>query len=104
MTQLQRRVADFVALHQLSMPLTQRLLDVSAEVGELSGALLKSTAYGRRALDDTRALDNELGDVVFSLICLVNELNVDADALLSVTLDKYGGRVLRGGSVGSQHE
>ncbi|WP_435347289.1 MazG nucleotide pyrophosphohydrolase domain-containing protein [Haloarchaeobius sp. HRN-SO-5] len=88
----QRRVARFVAEHDLETHPTYRLLDLTSELGELAKAACESTAYGGRP-DDVQVSDDELGDALFSLPALAEWADVDADRALETSLEKYERRI-----------
>ena len=53
------------------------MLDLVSEIGEVSKELLKSSDYGKGDLKVTEDMKKEMGDVLFSLIVLANELDID---------------------------
>lgn len=70
MDEQQQRVKDWMARYGLGTDPQARMLDLSSEVGELAKEVLKSTAYGTRPFTPTASLEEELGDCLFSLLCL----------------------------------
>lgn len=88
----QERVAAFVDEHGLDAPPAYRLLDLVSEVGELAKAAAESTSYGDRpgAID---LPEDEVGDVLFSLLALASGLDVDAGEALASALSKYERRL-----------
>ena len=99
---LQQTVAKFVTEHGIEAPIHVRLLDLSSEIGELSKEYLKSTDYGREPFEEpTDGWQDELGDGLFSLICLANSTGVNLEAALKGALDKYEERLRRAGDAGS---
>lgn len=97
----QREVAAFLATHDLETDPAYRLLDLAAEVGEMAAAATASTDYG----GDPGAIDvprDELGDALFALLALAEELDVDARAALDESLAKYEDRLDETGDPGSQ--
>jgi tetrapyrrole methylase family protein/MazG family protein/ATP diphosphatase len=56
---------------------------VSEELGELDAAV---------AGKDPKAIEEELGDVLFALVNLARHVNVDAEGALRRTIDKFTGR------------
>jgi NTP pyrophosphatase (non-canonical NTP hydrolase) len=96
----QETVADFLAEHDLHTDPAYRLLDLTAEVGELAADATASTEYGASpaALDLSR---DELGDALFALLALAEETDTDADAALAESLAKYERRIDSEGSPGS---
>ena len=95
------RVKAFVKEHTISTDAGSRLLDLVSEVGELAKEHLSSSAYGKEDFRPTEAWEGEIGDVVFSLVCLANETDVDLDAALTRALEKYERRLHDKGDAGS---
>lgn len=99
--QLQKQVAQFVHSHGLEADVEARLLDLVSEVGELSKEALKGSAYGNTRFRPTDAWRSEVGDVLYSLVCLANATDVDLEAALTKALRKYEARLAKKGSAGS---
>lgn len=96
----QERVAAFVAANDLACPPAYRLLDLAAEVGELADDANAASSYGA----DPGALTverDELGDALFALLALADDLGIDADAALAASLAKYEDRIDETGGAGS---
>lgn len=102
MNDIQHTVRVFSEAHGLRMNLERRVLDLSSELGELAGALLKGTRYGKSPLFNQSLLKDELGDVAFSLLSLANELGEDLDEAVLAALRKYERRFSEHGHVGSR--
>lgn len=100
----QQQVAKFVNEHDLDRGSMVWLLDLVAEVGELSNELLQDSQYGDRPLDAGREWMEELGDVLFSLACLANRSGVDLEDALEGALAKYRRRIERTGDPGSSDD
>ena len=69
------------------------LARLTEEVGELAREL--NHRFGdkpRKASDDVADVAEELGDVLFVLVALANQLDVDLDEAMRATLTKYGVR------------
>ncbi|WP_394741032.1 MazG nucleotide pyrophosphohydrolase domain-containing protein [Natronococcus roseus] len=96
----QRRVAAFVDDHDLETPPTYRLLDLVSEVGELAKDANESTAYGAEP-DDIEISSDEVGDVLFALLALADDLEIDAGEALEEALEKYERRLEEDGSASS---
>lgn len=96
----QDRVAAFVDTHELNCPPAYRLLDLAAEVGELAADANAASGYGAEpaALSVER---DELGDALFALLALADDLDIDAEAALEESLAKYEGRIETTGGAGS---
>ena len=84
-----------------------RALDLASEVGELSKEILKLSDYGKKSIEvkgqDFKALENELGDVLFSLMTIANYFDISLEEALEMVLKKYEKRTKKGGA-GSEHE
>lgn len=100
----QRQVAEFVADQQLQSSPEARLIDLTSELGELGKEWLKSSSYGARPFSVTAGWGEEMGDVLFALICLANSTEVDLDTALESALAKYRFRMIRYGDVNSDSE
>lgn len=90
---MQEKVAHFVKHHHLETDVATRMLDLVSELGELSKEILKATDYGQNAFAPTASWADEMGDVLFSLICIANATGVDLEQSLSQVLDKYQKRI-----------
>ena len=91
--EMQMRVADFVARYGLDTVVAYRVLDLVSEVGELSKEVLQATDYGNSRFQPGENWEEELGDVLFSLICVANSTGVDLKQALSKVLEKYRERI-----------
>jgi NTP pyrophosphatase (non-canonical NTP hydrolase) len=96
----QRRVAAFVAAHDIESPPAYRLLDTVSELGELATEVNESTDYGSDP-EAVAVAEDELGDALFALLALAEELGVDADDALDTALAKYERRLEDGETPGS---
>ena len=100
--EFQRTVANFVVERGIEAPVQARLLDLSSEIGELAKEYLKSTNYDHEPFEKPAdGWSDELGDVLFSLICLANSTDVNLTAALQRALKKYEDRLRRGDDAGS---
>lgn len=70
-------------------------------MGELAKEVLKGTNYGKSVFAEDDKWSLELGDVLFSLICLANTTGVDLREGLNMVLDKYEKRFLGKGDISS---
>ncbi|GAB7013567.1 MazG-like family protein [Halolamina salina] len=96
----QREVARFIEENGMTAPPAYRLLDLAAEVGEVAADAAKSSEYG----DDPDSLsvpEDEIGDALFALLALAEELETDAGRALETSLSKYEARIDAGGDAGS---
>ncbi len=101
MREEQQMVAEFARSHELSMDPQARFLDVLSELGELTKELLKASNYGKRPPIATEEMKEELGDCLFSLLCLADSLNLDAKTALEGALGKYQKRFAEKRDIGS---
>ncbi len=62
---------------------------------------IESSDYGRQEFKPTEDWRGELGDVLFSLVCLANVTGVDLNAALKRAMDKYEQRLASKGDAGS---
>lgn len=97
----QSDVAAFTSEHGLEAPVSARVLDVVSEVGELAKEVLEGSAYGAKDPVLPGSWQGELGDLAFSILSLANLTDVDLDAALADTLDKYQRRMASTGTPGS---
>ena len=103
MIDLQKKIKDFCQENDLNCNIQSRILDIISELGELSKEILKSTQYGKihsRVVSDN--IMTEIGDVYFSLICLTNQLEVDAESAINMAIDKYKARLSTKSHIGSK--
>lgn len=96
----QQAVASFIADHDMEAPPAYRLLDLVSELGEIAKDAAESTEYG--AAPDALAVDSdEVGDTLFALLALADELDVDAGDALDESLAKYEDRIADTGDAAS---
>ncbi len=63
------------------------------EVGELSREINHLKGYKpKKDSEDKKEIKIEIGDILFSIICLANEFKIDLSDALESTLDKYNKR------------
>ena len=99
--ELQKDVLEFCEKHKLKHCPETWLLDLVSEVGELAKSLLKATNYGKAKLHISKEVEEELGDVCFSLLALANELGLDLEKALIRVLKKYERRIKSRGTPAS---
>lgn len=88
----QEEVREFVESNSLEGETAYRLLDLVSEVGEVVKDATKSADYGS-SKNDLRVKEDEIGDVLFSLLTVCNDLEIDAEGALETALEKYGDRI-----------
>lgn len=97
----QQAAAEFARTHALNMDPQVRFLDLASELGELSKELLKASDYGKCPLAATEEMEKELGDCIFSMLCLCDSLQLDSESALHTALEKYRKRFAEKGGIGS---
>jgi NTP pyrophosphatase (non-canonical NTP hydrolase) len=98
---LQEKVSGFVKNNELETNVETRLLDLTSEIGEVAKAAVKGSHYGKEKFTATDEWTNELGDVLFSLICVANKTEVDLETALNKALAKYQNRFEETGEISS---
>jgi len=84
----QKRVDELISELNGYWTLEEMLLALSEEVGELSREVLAFKGLK----NPKSSIKEEIGDVLFALICIANGLNVDLAEVLEKTLLKYRGK------------
>jgi len=97
----QTDVAAFLAEQDLELDPDHRMLDLQSEVGELAKEILTAQDYGDTDLTVDEDLVDEFGDVYFCVLALAVELDVDAEAALAESVEKYRDRMDETGGAGS---
>jgi len=98
---LQKRVAAFVEANRLETDVANRVLDLTSEIGEVAKEVLKSTRYGKIRFKRSENWESELGDILFSIICVANTTGVDLEKALGNALMKYRKRIRNTKDAGS---
>ena len=94
MKNLQQQVLLFCEKNKLLNNSVMRFLDLVSEIGELSKEFLIQSDYGDvKPLAVSKDVEQEIGDILFSLICLSNAVNIDLENALNAVLEKYQKRI-----------
>ena len=101
MENIQNKVDNIVKKYDLTSSAEIRFIDLTSELGELGKEILKGSDYGKKDFINTQNLESEFGDVLFSLICVANELNIDLRQALTGVINKYEKRFSNNGNIGS---
>jgi len=104
---MQKKVKEFndkMNCHKEPMPTYARLMDIQSEFGELTKEYLKGTKYGTKSFEMHHDFELEFGDTMYSILCLANELELDAEKCLEMVLEKYKSRIEQNGTMGSKKE
>src|SRR5688572_28466245 len=95
---LQRLVKEFNEEFGLNIELTPRLLDLSSELGEVC-----KLGFGEelgKGISPEKSKE-ELGDVLYSLLCIYNLKGIRVEESLSGVIEKYKARISAAGSAES---
>ena len=101
MEDIQETVNEMIKKYNLESSIEIKFIDLISEVGELGKELLKGSDYGKRKFINTDNLESEIGDVLFSFVCIVNSLNIDLKEAFDKVIEKYNSRFLENGNIGS---
>lgn len=94
MKRIQKQVDDWINQYKLGYfkPL-EILARLTEEVGELARELNhRYSPKKKKPSEETKEIADEISDVIFTLTCLANSLNIDMDKAFKKTMDKYYGR------------
>jgi NTP pyrophosphatase (non-canonical NTP hydrolase) len=94
MKKIQKQVDTWVDQYKIGYfkPL-EILARLTEEVGELAREL--NHRFGpkkKKPSEETKEIGDEMCDVIFTLACLANSLNIDLDKAFKKTMDKCYGR------------
>lgn len=98
---MQEKVNELIKKYNLESSTEIRYIDLVSEVGELGKEILKGNDYGNKEFVATDNLESEIGDTLFSLICVANGFNIDLNLALENVLEKYEDRFSTKGNIGS---
>ncbi len=94
MNKVQKDVDKWIQQHKIKYwnphEIIARLME---EVGELAREI--NHIYGpkkKKKTEDKKDIQDEIGDIIFTLTCLANSLEIDLDETHSRTIDKLYGR------------
>jgi len=81
---------NFIARHGLETDPAHSVLDVMAQLGDVSRALLKDTSYGRNAVDtESELVRRKIGDLMFAVAYLSTLYEVDPEAAMWQSVQKF---------------
>ncbi|HNV96939.1 MAG TPA: nucleotide pyrophosphohydrolase [bacterium] len=94
MKQLQKQVDEWVkqykieyfSPHEILARLVEETGELAREINHIWGPKKKKDS------EDKKDLADEMGDIIFTVICLANSLNIDLDEAFSRVMDKCYGR------------
>ena len=94
MKDYQKRVDEWISQYKYGYfkPL-EILARLTEEVGELAREV--NHRFGpkkKKPTEETKELGDEIADIVFTLICMANSLNIDLDEHFEKMMEKYNQR------------
>ena len=101
MREKQIEAVKFAEENNLTSPVEYRALDFISEVGEIVKDITKSGEYGEKP-GNIEVKEDEIGDAIFSLFLLANDLNIDAENAYETAMEKYRSRIEAKGDPGSK--
>lgn len=101
MDDIQEKVKEMIKKYNLESSNEIRFIDLTSEIGELGKEILKGNDYGKKEFCNTDNVESEIGDVLFSLICIANGMNISLENAIESVLKKYENRFLNNGNIGS---
>lgn len=92
--QMQQEVENWVKDYKIGywQP-AEIMLRLSEEVGELAREI--NHRYGpkkKKSTEDVKEIEEEIGDILFTITCLANQQKLDLDKAFSMAMDKCYGR------------
>ncbi|MFB6199523.1 MAG: MazG nucleotide pyrophosphohydrolase domain-containing protein [Candidatus Nanohaloarchaea archaeon] len=101
MKQQQERVKEYMEENNLRGTTAFRIMDFMAEAGEIVQDAVKSADYGVNE-EDLEVKEDEIGDALFSLLAVCNDLEIDAEEAFQKAIQKYEKRIEETGDPGSK--
>ncbi|MFP4038394.1 MAG: MazG nucleotide pyrophosphohydrolase domain-containing protein [Candidatus Nanohaloarchaea archaeon] len=101
MKEFQKEAVEFAEENGLNAPTEFRALDFISEAGEIIKDITKSADYGERP-ENASVKKDEIGDLLFSLFLLAEDLGVDIEEAFEEAMEKYESRVKEKGDPGSR--
>ncbi len=81
---------DFIARHDLETAPQWSLLDIQAQLGELTRALLKQSNFGREEIQLAPEIAHEkIGDLMFSIAYFALLHNVDIETAMHDSIKRF---------------
>ena len=72
--------------HEILARLMEEVGELSREINHMFGPKKK------KSFEDTKALEDEIGDIIFTLACLANSKKINLDNAFKSVMDKCYGR------------
>lgn len=94
MKDIQKQVDQWISQYKIGY---FKPLEILARLTEETGELAREVNHlfgpkKKKPSEETQELGDEIGDIIFTLACLANSLNIDLDTHFKRVMDKYYGR------------
>ena len=87
---IQKAVNDWISKFEEGYwPPLSMLAALVEETGELARELNDKEGYKKKRTQNDANLSLEIGDLLFSLVCIANYYHIDLDAAFKAVLEKY---------------
>jgi NTP pyrophosphatase (non-canonical NTP hydrolase) len=87
---IQKKVDDWInQFEEGYWPPLSMLAALTEEIGELAREINDREGYKKKRVPNNDSIEMELGDALYSLICLANYYQIDLDKAFSAVLEKY---------------
>ena len=90
---MQEKVKQLVERYGLTADKESRYIDLIAQAGDLGKALLGSSDYGLRELTVSEDIEEEAGNLLFSLLAFMNDFDIDENEVLDQVIACYEERM-----------
>ena len=92
----QEIVKKFIKDNNLDLTIESRIIDLVSEIGELAKEVNLSSNYGKIAISKSEKINEELGDVYYSLLTEAEYFEEVISKILKITIEKYQRRLKKG--------
>ncbi|MFB6180349.1 MAG: MazG nucleotide pyrophosphohydrolase domain-containing protein [Candidatus Nanohalobium sp.] len=101
MKEQQEKVKQYMNENNLEGTTAFRIMDMVSEVGEIVQDAVKSAEYGVKE-EKLDVKQDEIGDALFSLLAVCNDLEIDAEKAFQQAIEKYDQRIQEKGDPSSR--
>ena len=89
LTSIQGKIDKFIKNHGGYWPPLSMLSALMEEIGELAREINHLEGFKPKKTTETLDIGEELGDILFAIICLANFYNIDLNEKIIQVIDKY---------------
>jgi NTP pyrophosphatase (non-canonical NTP hydrolase) len=91
--EIQERVDKWIQLHGGYWPPLSMVCAIMEELGEVAREINSTEGYKpKKAREDPSIIGEELGDLLFSIICIANHYQIDLGEQIITVIEKYSMR------------